>query len=185
MLGTIERALPPPSVNGTMDFEQLFVTEYRRVVAIAQRVLGNGGEAEDVAQEVFYAFYRQHSPSVPFARGWLCAAAAHAALNVARGRRRRQRREITEAIANERRREHTELDLDPEASVEREELRREVRELLTRLPERQALALIMRHSDLSYVEVAAAIGCPVSQVGTMLRRAEEALRKEINRASRA
>ncbi len=36
-------------------FERLFEREYARVVRIAQRVLGDTGEAEDVAQEAFVA----------------------------------------------------------------------------------------------------------------------------------
>jgi len=44
----------------SISFERLFVAEYGRVVAIAQRVLGSSDnhEAEDVAQEVFCSFYR-------------------------------------------------------------------------------------------------------------------------------
>ena len=34
-------------------FERLFEREYARVVRIAQRVLGDTGDAEDVAQEAF------------------------------------------------------------------------------------------------------------------------------------
>jgi len=41
-------------------FERLFRGEYARVVGIAQRVLGDQGEAEDVAQDVFMSFYRAH-----------------------------------------------------------------------------------------------------------------------------
>jgi RNA polymerase sigma-70 factor (ECF subfamily) len=43
--------------------------------------------------------------------------------------------------------------------------------------------LLLRHSGLSYAEVAEAMGVGISQVGTMLRRGEAALRKEIERAT--
>ncbi len=39
--------------------------------------------------------------------------------------------------------------------------------------------LALRYSGLSYAEVAQAMAVQVNQVGTILRRAEEALRKEI------
>jgi RNA polymerase sigma-70 factor (ECF subfamily) len=45
--------------------------------------------------------------------------------------------------------------------------------------------LVLRHSGLSYAEVADAMGVGIGQVGTMLRRAEAALRKEIERATRS
>ena len=80
-------------------FESLFRAEYARVVGIAQRVLGDQAEAEDVAQDVFVSFYRGHPADAPYARAWLHAAAAHAALNALRGRDRRSRREAAQALA--------------------------------------------------------------------------------------
>ena len=50
-------------------------------------------------------------------------------------------------------------------------------------PARSAAVLALRYSGLSYAEVAAALGVGVGQVGTMLRRAEAALRKEITNAT--
>ena len=52
-----------------------------------------------------------------------------------------------------------------------------VRAALSRLPRHSATVLVLRHSGLSYAEVADATGVKVGQVGTMLRRAEAALRK--------
>src|SRR5260370_8678119 len=73
-------------------FEALFATEYSRVVGVANRVLVDRAEAEDVAQEVFLDFHRHHSPTAPYAAAWLHRAAWHIALNRIRGRRRRERR---------------------------------------------------------------------------------------------
>ncbi|MGI8423254.1 MAG: RNA polymerase sigma factor, partial [Chloroflexota bacterium] len=80
----IELATVPASHDGRLPaaFERLFEREYARVVRIAQCVLGETGEAEDVAQEVFMSFYRSHPADAPSAAAWLHAAAAHASLNV-------------------------------------------------------------------------------------------------------
>ena len=72
-------------------FEALFKSEYGRVAGIANRVLADPQEAEDVAQEVFISFHRLHSASAQFAPAWLHRAAAHTALNRVRGRKRRER----------------------------------------------------------------------------------------------
>ena len=163
--------------------ERLFHDEYARVVAIADRVLGDRHEAEDVAQEVFCSFYRQHPPDAPYAAGWLHRAAAHSALNVVRGSRRRAQREKTEAITRERVRGPAEAALDPQRALELAEQRREVRTALARLSAKSASVLVLRYSGLSYAEVAAALGVGVGQVGTLLRRAEAALRKEMKDAT--
>jgi RNA polymerase sigma factor (sigma-70 family) len=59
--------------------------------------------------------------------------------------------------------------------------RSRVRTALAQLPRQQAVALVLRHSGLSYAEVAAALALSPSSVGTTVRRAESALRKELNR----
>ncbi len=59
--------------------------------------------------------------------------------------------------------------------------RRRVRAALARLPRRQAVALVLRHSGLSYAEVAAALDLSPGSVGTTVRRAESALREELHR----
>ena len=61
------------------------------------------------------------------------------------------------------------------------EERSHVRAALARLPHKQAVALVLRHSGLSYAEVAAALDLSPSSVGTTVRRAESALRKELTR----
>ncbi|TKK89379.1 sigma-70 family RNA polymerase sigma factor [Herbidospora galbida] len=154
------------------DLEQVFRAAYPRVVAVAARVLGSRDEAEDVAQEVFLAFGRSTVPAGE-ATGWLSVAAAHTALNHLRSGRRRTAREENatgETVAPD----------IADAVVTRDE-RRRVREALARLPRRQAVALVLRHSGLSYAEVAAALDLSPGSVGTIVRRAESALRKELNR----
>lgn len=161
----------------TEPFERLFMAEYGKVVAVANRVLADRTEAEDVAQEVFLDFHRRHRPDAGYAPAWLHRAAVHTALNRIRSRRRRERRELVDA----RSRGHNEV--DPQQVVEVEEDRRLVREALTRLPTKAGSVLALRYSGLSYVEVGAALGVGANQVGTLLRRAEQALRKEMSRAT--
>jgi RNA polymerase sigma-70 factor (ECF subfamily) len=156
------------------DLAEVFRREYPRVVEVAARVLGSRDSAEDVAQEVFLSFGRSSVPAAE-AGGWLSVAAAHTALNVLRSGRRRVSREETAASAE-----------DPVASdvvdvvVTREE-RSQVRAALARLPRTQAVALVLRHSGLSYADGAAALDLSPTSVGTTVRRAESALRKELNR----
>ena len=157
------------------DLEDVFRRDFRLVVGVAARVLGSADQAEDVAQDVFLSFGRSSVPAAE-ARGWLSVAAAHTALNLLRsGRRRAWREERTSAAA-----EAAPVS-DPADAIVTFEERRRVRAALARLPRKQAVALVLRHSGLSYAEVAAALDLSPGSVGTTVRRAESALRKELNR----
>ena len=158
-------------------FETLFTAEYARVVGIANRVLADSHEAEDVAQEVFIDFHRLHSANAAYAPAWLHRAAAHSALNRLRGSRRRQRREIAQAA------EEGDRSVDPQKQAELNEDRRRVRDALGRLAPKPAAVLVLRASGLSYAEVAQALGVGIGQIGTLLRRAEDSLRKEVTRGT--
>ncbi|MCY7364593.1 MAG: sigma-70 family RNA polymerase sigma factor [Frankiaceae bacterium] len=176
----VTRAVPAPAAavpaRGAVrpDLEVVFRRDYRLVVGVAARVLGSRDGAEDVAQEVFLSFGRCSVPASE-ARGWLSVAAAHTALNALRSGRRRADREEAVAAAGE-----TVVDDVAEVVVTREE-RDRVRTALAHLPRKQATALVLRHSGLSYAEVAAALGLSPGSVGTTVRRAESALREEMVR----
>jgi RNA polymerase sigma-70 factor (ECF subfamily) len=170
------RAVATPRTDDE-SFEALFKAEYARVAGIANRVLVDQHEAEDVAQEVFVDFHRLHSASAQYAPAWLHRAAAHAALNRLRGARRRQKREVAQAA------EESDRVLDPQKLFEVSEDRRQVREALARLAPKPAAVLVLRASGLSYSEVAQALGVGIGQVGTLLRRAEASLRKEVTRGT--
>lgn len=164
----------PDLRRGTVraDLEEVFRDTYSRVVAVAARVLGSRDEAEDVAQEVFLGFGRSSVPAGEALR-WLSVAAAHTALNHLRSGRRRVSRE--EAV-------HTGDSVQPDVAdaVVTSDERRRVRAALARLPHKQAVALVLRHSGFSYTEVATALDLSPGSVGTTVRRAESALRKELN-----
>ncbi|OAA18324.1 RNA polymerase sigma-70 factor, ECF subfamily [Frankia sp. EI5c] len=156
------------------DLDEVFRRDYRVVVSVAAGVLGDRDQAQDVAQEVFLSFSRSAVPAAR-TRGWLCVAAAHTALNTIRSHRRRAGREEAAATV-----ENTVVPDVAEAVVARDE-HRQVRAALARLPRTQAVALLLRHSGLSYADVAAALDMSPTSIGTTVRRAEAALRKELNR----
>ena len=171
-----ERVTVSGSVDGAVrgDLEEIFHRDYRLVVNVAARVLGSRDWAEDVAQDVFLSFARSSVPAGE-ARGWLSVAAAHTALNLLRSGRRRASREETAAAADD------VVAPDVADAVVTLEERRRVRAALARLPRKQAVALVLRHSGLSYADVAAALDLSPGSVGTTVRRAESALREELNR----
>ena len=164
------------SVDGAVrpDLAEVFRRDYQQVVRVAARVLGSQDEAEDVAQEVFLSFGRSSVPAAE-ARGWLSVAAAHTALNHLRSGRRRTSRESSAVTAQDA------VVSDIADVVVSLEERTRVRAALAQLPRKQAVALVLRHSGLSYADVAAALDLSPGSVGTTVRRAESALREELTR----
>ena len=157
-----------------VDLDAVFRRDYQLVVGVAARVLGSRNQAEDVAQDVFLSFGRSSVPAGE-ARGWLCVAAAHTALNLLRSGRRRASREEAAAADDDA------VVSDVADTIVTLEERSRVRAALARLPRKQAVALVLRHSGLSYADVAAALDLSPTSVGTTVRRAESALRRELIR----
>ena len=156
-------------------FDALFDAEYGRVIAIASRILGDPHAAEDVAQDVFLSLHRRGAAGARYAPAWLHVAAAHAALNALRARRRRARREQlwSAGVAPA---------ADPAEDAATNEALVRLRDAMSRLKRTHATVLALRYSGLSYAECADALGVRINHVGTMLRRAEAALRKELGDA---
>ncbi len=168
----------PPQTSFSA-FERFFREQYPVVVRIAFGVVGDAQVAQDVAQDVFISAFRRFPDlgEPDHAGGWMRVAAAHMALNTIRGERRRDRRQQLSGIEV--------APMGPEEVVLDRESRIEVRRAVSRLPRRAATVLVLRHNGLSYAEVAEAMNVKVGHVGTMLRRAESALRKELQNAPRA
>jgi RNA polymerase sigma factor (sigma-70 family) len=157
-------------------FEGFFREHYRPVVRLAYRVVGDFQRAQDVAQEVFMAAHRRFPDDQDQAAGWVRVAAVHTALNMLRGERRRDRRQLLLIKGS------TSFPSAEDAVIDRE-TRAELRQALARLSRRSAAVLVMRHGGMSYAELAEALGIKVGNVGTLLKRAESALCKEMDRAA--
>ncbi len=168
-----ERSACLAGASASAGFEAFFRDHYRVVVRLAWRVVGDFQGAQDVAQDVFLAAYRRFPDDYEQAAGWVRVAAVHTALNVLRGERRRGKRQLlVQGVGSLPSAEDTVID---------REARAELRRVLARLPRRSAAVLVMRHGGMSYAEIAGALGVNAGQVGTLLRRAESALRKEMDR----
>lgn len=157
-------------------FEEVFRRHYSTVYAVLMRLTGSPEEAEDLAQEVFMRLYER--PLAGGAEvnigGWLYRVASNTGFNALRSRRRRWDRllrwaRLERALGAE--------PPNPAAEAERKATAGAIRETLAGLPERDRTALILRHSGVSYSEIAAALEINPNSVGTILVRAERALRE--------
>ena len=157
------------AIAGSEDFEATFLEHWPKVYGVLFRVVEDRAEAEDLALETFWRLYQRPPARRENLEGWLYRVAVNLGLNALRSQKRRtQYEEQAGKLA---------LDFDPPADpadqAELLEQRREVREILAQMKPRSAQLLVLRHSGLSYAEIAAAIKVKPVSVGKLLARAED------------
>ena len=144
-----------------------------RVFNIALRITADPDAAKDCAQEAFIRAYRalhQYDPALPFGP-WLYRIATNASLNYI------QRWNARETPVEELPEDPEEIEQGPEATAVRREEVAEVVAAMEELPPAYRAALTLRHmQQLSYQEVADALGIPLGTVKTHLHRARAALK---------
>ncbi len=162
-------------------FEVLVRSHVDRCYAIALRVLGNSHDAEEVAQDALIRAYRAMAGYPPARirdlrlRPWL----ATIVVNLCRNRTRRRVPAATslEPLV-ERGREPAAGDAtDPAGAAVRAAGRDQLAALLTGLPDRYRIPVILRHvDDLSYAELAEVLGRPEGTVKAQVSRGLALLR---------
>jgi RNA polymerase sigma-70 factor (ECF subfamily) len=169
---------------------EAFVRRYQDMVfATAVRLLGNQAEAEDVAQNVFLkAFQRfdviEPNPAAP---GWLKTVTRNACLTHLSRYRARWRFFSELGTGREDDGANREPDRDeavlvsessPAAQFDRIELRERLERALAQLPDQQRVPLVLFHFDeMSYQDIAAALGASLAKVKSDIHRGREALRR--------
>jgi len=142
-----------------------------RLMSLAQRMLGDAAEAEDVVQETFLRAWKQ-APS------WRPGAARfdtwmhRVALNLCYDRLRRRRETPTD----------TPPDLaddapGPDRGLQAQDVGRRVEAAMKALPDRQREAVVLCHyQEMSNIEAAALMGVSVDALESLLARGRRALR---------
>ncbi len=151
--------------------QALVARKLPRMLALARRMLGDAGEAEDVAQEVFLRAWKQAPRWAPGA-GKFDTWMHRVALNLCYDRLRR-RREQPMAEPPEQ--------IDPAASAEQglqnADVSKRVEAAVAALPERQREAVVLCHyQELTNIEAAALMGVSVEALESLLSRGRRALR---------
>jgi RNA polymerase sigma-70 factor (ECF subfamily) len=153
-------------------FDAVFHGHYPRVVAMLARLLGDRGQAEEIAADAFCKLAVQHG-AVDELTAWLYRVAMNAGLDALRSNARRKRRE--EAAD---RPQAAPGALDGLLAAERRE---RVQVVLAKLKPRDAQLLLLRADGMSYRDLAATLGIEPGSVGSILARAE----REFERRYRA
>lgn len=165
---TAEQAKSQSQQDTEASFEATFQKHWTRVFGVVYRLVGDAAEAEDLALEAFLRLYNHRSKIEGDEGGWLYRVATNLGFNALRARQRRWRYETE---AGRRSLEDGTLG-DPADEIEKEQIRQRVQAALVKMKPRSAQLLVLRHSGLSYAEVASALDIAPGSVGTLLARAE-------------
>jgi RNA polymerase sigma-70 factor (ECF subfamily) len=142
-----------------------------RILGLAQRMLADAAEAEDVAQEAFLRVWRQAPrwrPGEARFDTWL----HRVALNLCYDRLRRRRE-----IAMDQPPEVADEGPAPDRGLQAQDTGRRVAAALSKLPDRQREAVVLCHyQDLGNIEAAAVMGVTVEALESLLSRGRRALR---------
>jgi len=155
-------------VSDSSDFDTIFNTNWERIYGVVYRIVGDPTEAEDLALESFLRLHQRPPKQGTNLAGWLYRVATNLAFNALRSRKRRK----TYENASGKRILQESRSINPAKTIERSEARCRVQEVLSKMKTQPAKILILRHSGLSYAEIAAAVGVAAASVGTLLSRAE-------------
>ena len=148
--------------------EAALAKHWSSVCSTLYRLLGDWGDAQDLALEAFWRLYTRPPRDLTHLGGWLYRTATNLGLNAIRDRRRRQRYEEAAGALQLQRSDP----VSPYEEVERRETQERVRDVLSRMKPRKARLLLLRHTGHSYAEIADVLGVSPGSVGTMLARAE-------------
>lgn len=148
------------------------------------RLTGISEDAEDLTQELFVALFRaagRYRPEAPF-RAYFYRIATNLAMSHLRKRKLRAAVSIDAMIESGFDVSSSRREDDPAASVDSREIRRAYEAALAKLPHEWRIALELRIArELSYEEIAAAMGKSVSAVESILFRARERMAGEMEK----
>jgi len=172
-------------VEGDENALRILVERWERpVFAFLVRMLGSPEEAEDLCQDTFVNLIKAAGRYQPEGRfqSWLFRIAG----NQARSRLRRRKILRWLPLTNE---YDTTATPEPDAldTLAGREEQHIVQDAIAGLPERQRQALVLKqYHELSYQEIAEAMGASVPSVQMLLHRAMTALKKDlVSRRDRA
>jgi RNA polymerase sigma-70 factor (ECF subfamily) len=167
-------------------FTRLVVTFQDRLYTFALRLIGNPQDAEEIVADAFVRSYQalERYPAERVRalslRPWLYQITLNIFRNRVRGRRLQflPLDQTDEGTAPECQ-DHEAG--SPDAALERTELRQTLGTLMAALPERERLAVVLRHvQGFGYGEMARILGQPVGTVKAHVHRGVRRLRESLN-----
>jgi RNA polymerase sigma-70 factor, ECF subfamily len=160
----------------------LYSHHHEAICRFARLVLGNRGDAEEVAQEI-YAKLLEGRAVLPssVSRSWLYKVVLNACRDHERSWWARLKRSSPDVTVLE---SLVDYRPTPEATLLDSEREAKLIELLRLLPPRLRVAVILRDiEELSYEDIAASLGCGIGTVSSRLNRGRKILAQKLQRSA--
>src|SRR5262245_52342282 len=159
-------------------FSDLYKTHYRRVFSLCRYLLNSLDAAEDATHEVFMRAQRKlatYDPSLPFS-SWLLGIATNHCIDLLR--RRNTDKRIFEGRSDGA--EVRSSRLTPLGELIASERGHDVRNALSQLSDKYRVPLVLAYyNEMSYDEIAAALGLGRNAVATLIFRGKQQLREKL------
>lgn len=166
---------PPASRDGADDFEKLFREQYSRLCEFVNGYVRSAEVARDIVQDLFLALWEKRGGgSAPeLTTAYLFTAARNRALKHIRHRRVVEGYEERAAV-------WPEQAPGADEEVRRRETAEAIEEAIAELPDRcREIFLLSRRQNMSYAEIATALGISVKTVEVQMWRALRRLRESL------
>lgn len=163
-------------------FRELVERHSRAVYRVAYRITGRAEDAEDVVQETFLRAYRQldRFESRSQVGTWLHRIAANCAVDLLRGRPRREMNEEAETLDRLRGADTDSALPSPERALFGRQIAERVRDALDTLTEMERAAFTLRHFEgLSIEDISRTLGLRASATKHSIFRAVKKMRHEL------
>jgi len=176
----LERALPPEG-----DFEAIVSEFAEKVYNHALRMLGDPLDAEEATSDVFLRIHRsletfRHEAKLST---WIWKITTNVCLS-SRGKKKVQTLSVEAENVSKILADHT-SESNPEESYLQRERREELGRLISRLPPREAAAIMLHYMEgMDYSEISSILEIPMGSVATALHRGRERLRSLLEKRSR-
>ena len=164
-------------------FRRLVERHQNAVIGTVAKMLGNPTDAEDISQQVFLRIWRnakRYRPDAKFTT-YLFTITRNLVFNETRRRGRKKEVSSDEREENSNQLIEDSPDHQPDSELLQAELQQAVDMAISKLPETQRMAVVLRrYEQLSYEDIADTLNLSVSAVKSLLFRARTSLREALS-----
>ena len=174
MLATVDAKPSAPQ-----DFDEIYRSQYRRVLNLCRYLLNSLDRAEDAAHEVFLRVHRRietYNPALPIS-SWILRIASNHCIDLLR-HSARERRVIDIDTAETL--DAPSVSSSPLKEVLLAEQGQDVRSALSAIPEKYRVPLVLAYyNELDYSEISEILGVERTQVALLIFRGKQQMRQQL------